>query len=637
MRLPEVYPILFKLFLPQVLAAVFFMGFSYFTFHWPVDFIFDHAAVWTLGMGVGSILTAVTFALAQLAGFPQPRRWAALVPACVFSFLWLAYVSSVVGNASWGVTPSLALLRQYVPEFFTLVASFSLPLPLALAVIFLPPLAVFFFYQRQSGDLERLARGDKKSKGKNFLASKGWLLFFAGWAGGFLACLALQNVSDILSLFVHDPVVQLFYKGQANVPLTLRQLSASREDIAARIAVTRQLSGAAGPSHRNLFLFVVDATRSDHLPEYGYGRPITPFLSAFIPSQGGRIIPMALSNGTETGAGMPALFLSKNFPEISANNYSLGDFLKDWGFQINVFMSGDHRGLIDNHSYGQISEDMQDGTTNRNKALYDIDDDAGLLELVQALPPDDGSRHFIYFHLMSVHQSGTLNAAFKRYLPTYNMSQFPWQKFGPAQIPGVINLYDDRILQADDYLRRIIDVLRQKGYLSDYRAMITADHGQMLGEHGVFGHVTPYVFFDNLHIPIILFGSEPIPRLPNSFGLEIDVAPTLVDLLGLKPPSSWRGKSLLQKQGDRWGLHFSPRADPDQEVVVTYWHQGTLWKYTRKRNIPLSAADERLNNLTQDPGEKKNLIGSCGPAFVDLFRGYLASQMNPSGSPRSGS
>jgi arylsulfatase A-like enzyme len=123
---------------------------------------------------------------------------------------------------------------------------------------------------------------------------------------------------------------------------------------------------------------------------------------------------------------------------------------------------------------------------------------------------------------------------------------------------------------------------------------------------------------------MLFFGSSPLAPLPNSFGLEMDVAPTLVDMVGLKKPFSWKGKSLLQKQGDRWGLHFSPIESPDQEVVITYWHQGNLWKYTRRMHASSKyGLDERLSNLTEDPEEKINLIKGINRAFVQLFRDYL--------------
>jgi arylsulfatase A-like enzyme len=246
-----------------------------------------------------------------------------------------------------------------------------------------------------------------------------------------------------------------------------------------------------------------------------------------------------------------------------------------------------------------------------------MDDDEALVHTVQELPSDDGSRHFICFHLMSVHQMGTFHDCFAKYQPMLNMDVYPRKKNKPSDLPAVINLYDNRILQMDDYLKRILENLKQKGYLKDFMAVVTADHGQSLGEHGYFG---------DLRIPLLFFGSGVIPPIPNKFGLQIDIAPTILDLLGFEIPACWKGKSLLKKQGDRWGLHRSPYGSLDKEVAVTYWNKGTLWKYTRKVKASESDLGEWLNNFTRNPGEEKNLITSGDPAFVEQFRVYLKKQ-----------
>ena len=51
-------------------------------------------------------------------------------------------------------------------------------------------------------------------------------------------------------------------------------------------------------------------------------------------------------------------------------------------------------------------------------------------------------------------------------------------------IAGIRNLYDDRILQWDDVMKKLLACFQQKGYLNDYIAVITADHGQLLGGKG---------------------------------------------------------------------------------------------------------------------------------------------------------
>jgi len=130
---------------------------------------------------------------------------------------------------------------------------------------------------------------------------------------------------------------------------------------------------------------------------------------------------------------------------------------------------------------------------------------------------------------------------------------------------------------------------------------------------------------------MILFGSVPVAPVSNRFGLEVDIAPTMTAMLGLKKPDCWIGKSLLKPNGDRWGFHFDNR-QPLPELSVSYWHEGNLWKFTKRSGVKDQALRERLNDLNVDPQENKNLIDDSKPSFVEMFRKYLADAIDPLGS-----
>ena len=160
---------------------------------------------------------------------------------------------------------------------------------------------------------------------------------------------------------------------------------------------------------------------------------------------------------------------------------------------------------------------------------------------------------------MSVHQFGYLGQKHFIYQPMLNFispgfrSPSP-QNHGP--IDELVNMYDDRILQLDEIMRKTLEQLGQKGYLKDYLAVFTADHGQLLGDHGKYGHGS-FPYLNAIHIPVIFFGSNPIPPFPQShFCVQIDIAPSLSDLAGLPTPPVWQGQSLLGGPGQSLELPF---------------------------------------------------------------------------------
>ncbi len=109
-----------------------------------------------------------------------------------------------------------------------------------------------------------------------------------------------------------------------------------------------------------------------------------------------------------------------------------------------------------------------------------------------------------------------------------------------------INYYDNGVFQFDGVVKSAIAQLQEKGYLSDAIVVITGDHGEMLGEHGQFGHANG-VYEPVLHVPfvIIRYGytenySSVLPRVVS----QIDIAPTILTDLSMPIPSTWAGRPI---------------------------------------------------------------------------------------------
>src|SRR5690606_22898659 len=100
---------------------------------------------------------------------------------------------------------------------------------------------------------------------------------------------------------------------------------------------------------------------------------------------------------------------------------------------------------------------------------------------------------------------------------------------------AAINFYDNGVFQFDYYVGEVLDQLKSKGYLENALVVITADHGEALGDHGEFGHAKG-VWFPVQHVPLIMlrFGYEPPSAIEQpAMASQIDIAPTILHELGM--------------------------------------------------------------------------------------------------------
>jgi len=118
----------------------------------------------------------------------------------------------------------------------------------------------------------------------------------------------------------------------------------------------------------------------------------------------------------------------------------------------------------------------------------------------------------------------------------------------PADRQQMIDQYDEEIVWHDEYVGKLLDSLRGLGRLDDAVVVITSDHGEGFGEHGMWAHNVA-LFEEVVHIPLILWTTQATAsprRHPHPASL-LDIAPTLVEMAGLPPVPSFDGQSLVPR------------------------------------------------------------------------------------------
>lgn len=156
--------------------------------------------------------------------------------------------------------------------------------------------------------------------------------------------------------------------------------------------------------------------------------------------------------------------------------------------------------------------------------------------------------------------------------------------------------YDGAIRYTSDQLTAFFAALRPQGLLDDTLVVLTSDHGEAFLEHGTLTHGD--VLFDELvHVPLVIRTPDGRPRgrrVPNLTSL-VDLAPTVLDYVGLPPPPPFQGRSL------RPPIDGTTDADPDAVVLEApdaIAIRTARWKVIVDRET----GAEQLYDLVADPG-----------------------------------
>jgi arylsulfatase A-like enzyme len=156
--------------------------------------------------------------------------------------------------------------------------------------------------------------------------------------------------------------------------------------------------------------------------------------------------------------------------------------------------------------------------------------------------------------------------------------------------------------------------LGDKGYLEDAVVVLTGDHGEGLGErHWAHGW---HLYNEDIRVPLLIAdtGERRYPDL--AFGTQVDIAPTILDSVGLPIPASWDGESLLAPTATRFTYHqtyFLPN-----RFAVLYRHGHALHKFIATPQY----GKEELYDLRADARETRNLVAS-EPELARLLRDKL--------------
>ena len=352
---------------------------------------------------------------------------------------------------------------------------------------------------------------------------------------------------------------------------------------------------------RNIILILVDDLRADHLGIYGYKRITSPNIDRLYNEGTISKVDIAISNSSYSPPGILSILRSKNTFNTGYYDFSITDLLKDNGYTTNFILSGDHTLFQPLKSlFGESVDFFFDGLLSKK---HPINDDSLIFEGLSQVPNFHNNPSFFYFHLMSAHIFGIRHDSFKKYTPYICNVNF-------SNKENYINNYDNGILQADFFIQNILSELENKGYLKNSVIIITSDHGESLGEKNLYGHAKN-IYAEETLIPLLIIDSKTV-KYPNlEFGAQIDVAPTIIDRLGLPIPTNWEGCSLLNKDTNRFLYQ-----QMNDSYSIIYKTNESVIKYIYN-NLHMT---EEVYDIKQDKAEKTNIIESTATSLLNTMR-----------------
>lgn len=373
----------------------------------------------------------------------------------------------------------------------------------------------------------------------------------------------------------------------------------------------------------NILFITVDALRADHLSCYGYKRNTSPNIDKL--SREGVMFTQAISASSSTISSVPSTMTS-TYPDVHGI-WEFGNFLDPTIISLGGVLREN------NFSTGIITAQLFPHLTSREDFISKkIKLDAKANEItdwaIEWLGKNKNKRFFLYLHYFDPHGPYTPPSPYdemylkdKFYERGIELPLLNRKRGGFGGIPGYqaqggikdknyyIAKYDGEICFTDAQIGRLINALEETGLLYKTIVIITADHGESLGEHDYYFDHGEYLYDNLIKVPLIIYYNSfrPLNRMINQQVSLVDIMPTILDIAKIRLPrqAKFDGVSLMPliSRGKRYRntYIFSEYFEGGCQKFAI---RGNGWKllYDRKNG------NYELYNLKDDPGELRNLF-----------------------------
>jgi arylsulfatase A-like enzyme len=392
--------------------------------------------------------------------------------------------------------------------------------------------------------------------------------------------------------------------------------------------------GCAEPQEPNVLVIVVDTLRVDRVGLYGHDVATTPAIDAL----GARslVVENAYSQSSWTKPSVGSLMTSvherlhgarrSSSDRLAESLDTLPELLAAAGYQTAAVSENPH--VHPTFGFGQGFEHFETSQGYVGDPIWAVESAIEWLDsrwthepfflYLQILDP-----HGPYTPTRENHQRFTAGLAAERPdVATGRIAELLDGEKSVVLTPGDVRylsaLYDAEILETDSAVGRLLGWLEDEGVARKTIVLLTSDHGEEFFEHGSIKHGY-WLFEETIRIPMILHvpGREPRRHTGSRVQL-IDVAPTILELVGQEVPEHFEGRSIVPLLS---GVDLPPRP-----LLFETHFRGTSKRAVLVENHKLVVDDttgtRQLYDLTADPGETQD-IASVRPEVVQQLEAVL--------------
>lgn len=386
-----------------------------------------------------------------------------------------------------------------------------------------------------------------------------------------------------------------------------------------RTSATPEVPRATG---YNVLLITTDTTRADRVGCYGRPNARTPHIDQL--ARDGLLFeccltcsPLTLPSHASilTGVYPHAHGARRNATDRVVNgSVTLAEVLSEAGYRTQALLAS----IVLDRRYGldQGFVGYRDVTTASRGApgMVERPGDQISADAIRMLRALAAERFFLWVHFYDPHYP---------YVPRGSDSDEP------------AAAYADEIAFMDQQIGRILREMRLRGLENNTLVVLVGDHGEGLGEHDEWLHGC-FLYDSTLHVPLIFRCPGVIPPGQTSATLvrTIDIAPTILDLIGAPPLETAQGMSLLpliRDSGRDLGLTaYSESVEAQALLGLSRLRslRAGEWKY-------ILAPDPELYHLTDDPDEQRNQIAAM-PELAEQMRAQMRTLIADSPPPPTG-
>jgi arylsulfatase A-like enzyme len=391
----------------------------------------------------------------------------------------------------------------------------------------------------------------------------------------------------------------------------------------------------------NVIFIAVDTLRSDHTEIGGSSKDTTPYIRQQL-MKDSVAFENAYSNSPWTLPSFCSMLTSQYPSQLNVNNMlsklgdpslTLAEVLKNHGYVTHGissnFLVGQRYGL--NQGFQQLNENHIKGNDKNYISSPGVTNDA-----IKFINKNKKNKFFLFLLYYDPHYNYIDHTDPNDKTPqSHNQYKGPFstdtdiqelrkiikeKKYTPQDLEHLLYRYDSEITHTDKFIGNVIDELRKHDLYDNTIIVFTGDHGEEFTERAWLGHGNS-LYNEQIHVPVLIKPTKAnkieTNKKSNQLISNLDLFPTIMDLLNITPPETLMGKSVFSKAITKNRVYSEVDYDKWNSNQITIISNG----YKLIRNINRDRYE--FYNLLEDPMEKNPLEESQAATTYSKLKSKL--------------